>query len=193
MRTLRHFFVTESLDEVEKVEKELTAQGVSSAHFHVLSRDEAGMANRGLNSLGSLLRRDLWISGLIGAATGLALASLILLAAGLLGLAGTPAGWTPFIFLAIVIFGFCTWEGGLYGIQEPNRAFEQFHKELDLGRHVIFVDAQPGEKNALLNVMQDYKAVVLKQIAVGRPAWIMRLANRWRQGVDRNVLSQEQF
>jgi hypothetical protein len=122
-----------------------------------------------------------------------ALATLMLGIAGITGLTGTLAGWTPFIFLAVVIFGFCTWEGGLYGIQEPNRAFESFDADLEQGRHIIFVDAEPAEKNALLNVMQTYEQLVLKQIALGRPAWIIRFSNKWRRGVDRNLLSQEQF
>ncbi|MFN3235760.1 MAG: magnesium transporter [Pseudomonadales bacterium] len=193
MRTLRHYFVTDSLDEVAQVEHELKEQDITSSQFHVLSRDDAGMAERQLNSVYSLMRRDIINSGLIGAGTGLTLAALVLGGAWALGLTTTAAGWTPFIFLAIVAFGFCTWEGGLYGIQEPNRAFEAFTTDLDKGHHVVFVDAAPAEKGALLTVMQNHKRLKFRALAIGRPAWILRLMDNLRDGVDRNLASEQQF
>lgn len=193
MRTLRHFFIADSLDEVAKVEEELKQHGVSSAQFHVLSQDSAGMEKRGLNSLHTLLRRDMWLSGWIGAATGAVLAGLILLVSGVLGLAASAAGWFPFLFLAIVAFGFCTWEGGFYGIQKPNRAFTRFAEDLEAGRHIIFVDTPPAEKERLLNMVKDHDGLSLKRTEAGRSAWLIRLIDKWRGGVDRNLLSQEQF
>jgi hypothetical protein len=193
MRTLRHYFVTDSLDEVAKVERELEEQNISSSQFHVLSRDEVGMAERQLNSVHSLLRKDILNSGLIGAGTGAVLAALVLTGAWTLGLTTTAAGWIPFIFLAIVAFGFCTWEGGLYGIQEPNRAFEAFTTDLEKGQHVVFVDAAPADKGALLTMMQDHKRLKFKALAIGRPAWILRLMDSIRDGVDRNLASEQQF
>ncbi len=49
-------------------------------------------------------------------------------------------GWVPFVFLAIVLLGFFTWEGGLIGIQLPNSRFRRFEKALRAGEHVFFVD-----------------------------------------------------
>ena len=47
---------------------------------------------------------------------GLAVAGLILLVAHFSGIA-QQVGWVPFIFLAIIGFGFATWEAGFIGMQ----------------------------------------------------------------------------
>ena len=44
------------------------------------------------------------------------------------------------VLLALVLFGFCAWSGGLYGIQVPNRDFKRFEAQLREGRHVFVVD-----------------------------------------------------
>ena len=65
-------------------------------------------------------------------------------------------GWVPFLFLAVVVLGFCTWEGGLLGIHHTHADFEQFQQQLDDGDHVFFVD-QPGAlEQKLMDIMGRY-------------------------------------
>ena len=52
-------------------------------------------------------------------------ASVVLLVSHLSGIAA-QVGWVPFIFLAIVAFGFTTWEAGFIGMQAPNSHFRRF-------------------------------------------------------------------
>ena len=64
--------------------------------------------------------------------------------------------WMPFIFLAIVVLGFCTWEGGLWGIQEPNHQFKRFQRELDDGKHILFVDIEQSQQQTVQSVLRDH-------------------------------------
>ena len=89
--------------------------------IHVLSEDGVGVANHiHLHAVQSLFTRDVVHSAEVGALVGLVGVILVLGGAYLLDLPDEIIGWMPYIFLSIVIFGFCTWEGGLIGIQRPN-------------------------------------------------------------------------
>ena len=83
---------------------------------------------------------------------------LVLVVAYLAGWTESPAGWTPFIFLAVVLLGFCTWEGGLIGIQDPNHNFTRFEQALKDGKHVFFVDLEPGQEAILETVLKSPRA-----------------------------------
>lgn len=161
MSKLRHYFVSGSLDDLEQVEEELEAQGVATAQIHVLSLDESGVdSHSNLNGVPSLLKRDVIHSGLKGAAIGVIGAGSVLGVVALAGWASAMVGWVPFIFLAIVVFGFATWEGGLLGIQSPNRHFVQFEQVLAEGKHIFFVDVLDSEKGVLDSVVANHPRLV---------------------------------
>ena len=42
----RHYYISNSLDELEVVERELEAEGVTISQIHVLSEDDAGEDRR---------------------------------------------------------------------------------------------------------------------------------------------------
>ena len=62
----------------------------------------------------------------------------------------------PAIFLAVVVLGFCTWEGGLIGIQEPHVDFKRFDEDLKAGRHVLFVDVDPEQEETLRRITSQH-------------------------------------
>jgi len=107
MNTLRHYFISDDLDDLELLEEQLESSGVENPQIHVLSNDDLGVANHvHLHAVQALLKNDAIHSGEIGAAVGLIGATLTLCIAYLTGLTELAVGWVPFIFLAIVIFGF---------------------------------------------------------------------------------------
>ena len=116
MAMKRHFYISENLEELELVEQELEDNGVSAPQIHVLSQNDAAVQRHGLPYVEAVLRKDVVHSMELGALIGVSTALLILATAYLAGWTATAAGWLPFIFLAIVVLGFCTWEGGLFGI-----------------------------------------------------------------------------
>ena len=141
MTVLRHYFISDDLDDLEKVEEELESRGVDTPQIHVLSLDDGATENHvHLHDVTSFMKSDVIRSGEWGLAIGVVGAALVLLVAYFMDWTNTVAGWIPFIFLSIVVLGFCTWEGGFIGIQRANKHFERFEKVLDEGKHVFFVD-----------------------------------------------------
>jgi hypothetical protein len=120
----RHFFVTQDLDDLELVEQELQARGVDKPHMHVLSNDDSQVQLHHLNDVEAVLRKDVVRATEIGAVIGVVAAVVVLLVAYLSGATNTAAGWLPFIFLSVVVLGFCTWEGGFIGIQTTHQDFK---------------------------------------------------------------------
>ncbi len=153
----RRFFLSDDLDELDRCEAELLESGLGTPQIHVLSRDDAGVANRShLTPVEAVLKKDVVRGTEVGAVIGMAGAALVLGVAWFSGVT-TSVGWAPFIFLAIIVLGFCTWEGGLFGIQEPHRDFSRFDDELEQGKHLFIVD------------ISDSDAAVLEQVMAGHP------------------------
>ena len=88
----------------------------------------------------------------LGAVVGVIGAGIIMLGAWWFGLAENTT-WVPWIFLSIVVLGFCTWEGGLIGIQEPHVDFRRFQDKLNAGQHILFVDVDPDQEATLRSVV----------------------------------------
>jgi hypothetical protein len=160
MKMQRHFFISDDLDDLERFEEQLEAGGVWRPQVHVLSAKVADAeAHAHLNCVRSMMRSDLIHSTTRGALFGVAGAALVLLVAHFAGWTETAAGWVPFLFLAVLVLGFCTWEGGLSGIQRPNHGFARFEQALKDGRHVFFVDLSPGQEAILEKVLAGHPAV----------------------------------
>src|ERR1017187_6224396 len=99
MNMLRHYFVSDSLDDLEVFEQQLEAAGVSAPQIHVLSRNNAGVANhRHLHEVQSFMTRDIVHSAQRGAVVGLFACVLALYVAYHAGWTDTAAGWMSFIF-----------------------------------------------------------------------------------------------
>lgn len=149
----RHYFLTDDLDDLDHVEDELQKAGLATPQMHVLSRDDAGVASRPhLTPVEAVLKKDVVRGTEIGAVIGVVGAGLILGVAYMSGVTAT-VGWVPFLFLAVVVLGFCTWEGGLFGIQEPHADFVRFQASLNSGKHVFFVDIDQEQEVVLDRVV----------------------------------------
>ncbi len=155
----RRFFLSDDLDELDRCEAELLEAGLGTPQIHVLSRDDAGVAHRAhLTPVEAVLKKDVVHGTEVGALIGMAGAALVLSIAWFTGVTAS-VGWVPFIFLAIIVLGFCTWEGGLFGIQEPHREFSRFDEELERGGHLFIVDIGEGDADVLEQVMAAHPAV----------------------------------
>jgi hypothetical protein len=175
----RRFFVSDDLDDLERMEEELEREGIVTPQIHVLTLDDTGMArHQHLHQVVSLMKRDIVHSTLIGAVVGVVAAVIALLTAYAAGWTETAAGWTPFIFLAIILLGFFTWEGGLRGMEEPNVHFRNFESVLNQGRHVFFVDLDPGQEYILDRIAKQHKSIEPAGSDQGSPHWIVHLQHR---------------
>jgi hypothetical protein len=180
MKMTRHYFISEDLDDLELLEEQMEARGVSTPQIHVLSRHDAELEHHAhLHEVQSFMKQDIVHSTEIGAVVGVIAFVLVLAVAYLAGWTESPAGWIPFIFLAIVMLGFCTWEGGLIGIERPNHDFVRFEKALSEGKHIFFVDLEPEQEAVLESVLKAHPQLELAGTGGSAPRWIIALERRF--------------
>jgi hypothetical protein len=146
---LRHYYISDDLNDLQAVETELKSKGVSTPQIHVLSENDAEVEKHHLHAIEAVLKQDVVHSTSVGAVVGLIAAITLLVVTYLVDWHTTAAGWLPFGFLAVIVLGFCTWEGGLIGIQIPNHQFKRFQKLLKQGKHIFFVDLDAEQESII--------------------------------------------
>ena len=174
MKLKRQYWIGSDLDELEAIEQELEAGGALPGQIHVLTLDDTSAENHHrLHDVQSLMKKDLIRSGLRGLAIGLVGAVLVLAGAKLAGWTETAAGWWPFAFLAIIVLGFATWEGGLWGIQTQNARFSRFEAALKEGKHLFFVDLSEEQGHRLNEVMRRHAGAEFAGTGPANPHWMI--------------------
>lgn len=186
MKMQRRYMISNDLDDLEVLERQLEAGGVSKPQIHVLSpKDGDAEKHEHLHEVQSIMKSDVVFSTVRAASLGFCAFLLILLVAYFAGWTESAAGWMPFVFLAIVLFGFVTWEGGLYGIQKPNHNFARFQQALKAGKHIFFVDLEPHQEAVLEKLLKDHPRLELAGSGSSAPAWI--IAVQQKLGVIRHT------
>ena len=169
----RHYFISDSLDDLNRLEKRLENRGVLRSQIRVLSKDDAGVESREhLHNIESILKYDVVHGTMFGALAGAALA-IATLAIGEYTNLSSSYTWTPFIFLAVVLFGFSTWFGGYHGIQIPHKDFRKFETVLNQGKHVFFVDIDMEQELMLEEVTSLYPELEKAGTGSSAPRWVV--------------------
>jgi len=180
MTMKRHFFVSEDLDDLESFEEELERAGIATPQIHVLTLDDAGEETHDhLHGVQSIMKKDVIHSGEYGLAVGVVAAALVIAMTWMFEWHTTAAGWVPFIFLAIILLGFFTWEGGFIGIQTFNTNFKRFKQELEAGKHVFFVDLTNEQEKILERVLEKHPTARMAGTGRSTPHWIVS----WQQRI----------
>ncbi|MBM4205310.1 MAG: hypothetical protein FJ194_14350 [Gammaproteobacteria bacterium] len=168
----RYFYSGDDLDRIEALSRQLESAGFDRVQMHVLSKDDTGVdSHQGIHAVASIMKKDLLASGLRGAMVGAAFALVVVLVALQTHAFTTPAGTVIALFLAIGGFGFCTWEGGLFGIQTSNRRFARFQSLLDSGQHLFFIDVDRAQTAALRRVVESQPGIQSLGESRGLPRW----------------------
>jgi hypothetical protein len=179
MKLLRHYFISANLDDLELFEEQLEAEGISTPQIHVLSLDTLGVENHPhLHEVQSVMENDVVHSSVIGAKVGLCIMFLFLGTTALVAWADSAIGWMPFIFLSMVILGFCTWEGGLIGTQRSNYKFARFEKQLKEGNHIFFVDIYQHQESILARVVGLHPQISAAGTGRSVPDWLVHWQRR---------------
>lgn len=182
MKLKRFFFVSEDLDDLERFEEELENAEIVTPQIHLLTLDDAGAAKHThLHEVTDLMKTDLVHAGLLGAVVGAFMAALVLIVAYLAGWTESTVGWLPFGFLAVVVLGFFTWQGGLWGIEQPNVHFREFEKTLQEGKHLFFVDLEPGQEEVVGKLRKKHPNIHRAGEAMGAPHWIVFWQHRLKR------------
>lgn len=174
----RHYFISNNLDDLDRVEQQLESRGIVRPQIHVLSHDDAGIESHTyLHGVEAVLKYDVVHGTIAGAVIGALLALCALLVAGYSGMVDSYT-WTPFIFLAVVLFGFSTWFGGYHGIKQPHRDLARFEKVLSEGRHVLFVDIDPAQVSILKDVVSEHPNLADAGTGQSTPRWVVMAQHR---------------
>lgn len=178
----RFFYISDDLDDLESLENQLEDKGIYTPQIHVLSRDDAEVERHHLHEVHDFMKKDVVHTTMRGALMGLGLAMLVIVISYASGLPDV-VGWVPFIFLSLILLGFCTWEAGMWGIQEPNSRFRQFQEALQQGRHVFFVDIDPEQEALLKQVLHQHPKLEFAGTGSPAPRWIVMAQQKWREFV----------
>ncbi len=169
----RHFYISDDLDDLDRIEQELESSGVHRPQIHVFSKDDAGVdTHNHLHNIESVFKQNVVYGTASGAILGAGLAVSVLLFTSLSEVTNTYTWW-PFIFLAVALLGFCTWIGGLYGIQAPHRDFKRFEPQLREGKHVFIVDVDPDQETTLERVVMAHPGLQLAGTGSATPRWVV--------------------
>jgi uncharacterized protein YacL len=176
----RQFYISDNLDELEQIEQELENRGITTTHMHVLSLDDAEVANHPqLNEVEAVLRTDVVHSTKIGAVVGVIASTLMMYLVAFMGWA-EQFTWIPFIFLAIVLLGFFTWEFGFIGVQRKNNRFARFEASLKVGKHIFFVDIEPHNETILNQVMLNHPKLLAAGNGPSVPQWFILMQDKFK-------------
>jgi hypothetical protein len=157
MKMLRRYFISDDLNDLDVIEEQLESAGISTPQIHVLTAHDAELDHHEhLHRVQSFMKKDIVHSTLIGAMVGVCAFVLVIAVAHFAGWTKTAAGWVPFLFLATVLLGFCTWEGGLFGIQEPNYHFARFEQAIKDDKHILCVDLERDQEAVLEGVLKSH-------------------------------------
>lgn len=169
----RHFYVSDDLDDLDRIEEELESTGVHRPQIHVFSRDDTAVETHDhLHNIESVFKKDVVHGTIVGTWIGIALAALVMFVTAISDWPETYT-WMPFIFLAIVLLGFGAWSGGLYGIQVPHRDFKRFESQLRDGKHVFIVDVDPQQETSLERIVGRHPRLKLAGTGKAIPRWIV--------------------
>lgn len=172
----RHYYISDNLDDLESIELELQDRGFETPQIHLYSRQDkiTEVDAHKLHEVTDFTKRDVFYSGLMGLGIGLIGAIIVLACFYLFDWHSSAVGWMPAIFLAIIVLGFCTWEGGLRGIQEPNRELKKFDKILARGRHIFYIDFESEQQDVLRDVISNHPTLEFAGEGAAAPSWLVQ-------------------
>jgi hypothetical protein len=145
----RLYYLTDDIDSTERISNDLHAEGITDWHFHVLSKDEAGLYKRHIHSANYIHKLDIVRNAERGAIIGFVVSLLTTAWV----VAEEPFGREMTGLVYVAIFGFITlfgaWMGGMIGLARENQKIAQFHDEIEAGKYLIMIDVKPGEEARL--------------------------------------------
>ena len=172
----RHFYLSDDLDDLDVIERQLEEARINTPQIHVLSENDSGVHQHRLNEVEAVLKKDVVHGTELGAVIGTIGAALVIALSWFSGIADTTT-WVPPIFLAIIVLGFCTWEGGLIGIQAPNSEFKRFQDDLRNGKHVLFVDFDAKQEDIVHRVIAEHPKLQYAGEGSSPPRWFVSAQN----------------
>ncbi|MGY0218876.1 hypothetical protein ACWJJH_16030 [Endozoicomonadaceae bacterium StTr2] len=142
----RLYFLTNQIDDVDRISADLHRQGITDWNFHVVSKDAAKLKRRKIHGANLFHELDIIHCGEQGAAIGGIIGAAIAATLYHSQFFGPEPSWMALGFI-VVLFGFFgAWSGGLVGIARENYKISRFHDALEAGQYLIMVDTSRAEE-----------------------------------------------
>lgn len=150
----RLYYLADNLDTADAVAKALHSEGISDWHFHVLSKDEAGLYKHHLHAATPLHQRDLIRTGERGALLGFCVGMTAAIFTALLLELSSIHSMVVFAVAVVLPTLFGAWLGGLVGLSTENHKIARFHDDIELGRALLMIDVKPSYENRVRELAQ---------------------------------------
>jgi hypothetical protein len=149
----RLYYLTRTLDSTERISDNLHSNGITDWHFHIISRDDAGVMRRRLHSADFWHRLDITHSAERGLLLGAVFGALIVVPMMLLSPWANTVHWLVWtsIFVFCVMAG--AWIGGMAGVNMENYKIRRFHSKIDQGNYLIMIDVPRKQVDRLRSLM----------------------------------------
>ncbi|QFI36617.1 hypothetical protein FR932_01590 [Moritella marina ATCC 15381] len=177
---LRHYYIIDSLDELDIIEHELQSFGIDKSQTHTLTNDDESLSKHHLYQVDDALKKGLMKNGDIGAAIGMLVAVSILLMTYIQGWYLGPLGGMPMILLALVIVVFCTWEGENLDIHLPDINSKVFKQSLENGKSILFIDIEQQHELTVNKIMRLHPMLKPEGITSTTPEWLLQQQKKFR-------------
>ncbi|TNC79973.1 MAG: NAD/FAD-utilizing enzyme [Oleiphilus sp.] len=152
------YYLSDDLDELEKVHDELLDCGLKDRQIHVLSEQEAEVQKHHMRNVNSIGKTGMLAFMVRGALVGCVLAAAVIGLSYLMGVSSSV--WmAPFIFAAVAAVGFSVWEAGLMGLHRWNSRYEGFQDELHQGEHMLILDYDRQQQSYVESVLGKHPKV----------------------------------
>jgi hypothetical protein len=180
----RFYYISDDLDDLEQIEHELEAGGIARPQIYLLSNDDVGLDNHDVNRVASFLKTDVIHSVKSARYWVWRLQAVILAGGPLFGHCGA-GGLGPFIFLAIIGFGFATWEAGFIGMQAPTFISPDLKKRWSKAGTCCLL-RRSGRSEKLKKVIKQHPKLERAGTEVTHTGLLMWLLRNWESlGVGR--------
>ncbi|MDX2319147.1 MAG: hypothetical protein QNK26_00945 [Moritella sp.] len=178
---LRHYYIVDSVDELEIIEHELQSYGIDKSQIHTLSNNDQSLGKHHLYEVDNSLKKGLIKPGDIGSVIGIVFAISILLLTYIQGWYNGPLGGMPIIMFALMVLVFCTWEGDHIGIQLPNINSKAFKQYLENGKTILFIDVEQQQELTINKIMVSHPKLKPEGITTTTPEWFVLQQKKLRR------------
>ena len=156
----RYYYLTKSIDEVDKVADDLHRAGVTDWNFHVLGNNKAELSDHHISMTSPFHERDIVRCVQRGALIGITAGVFCSIAGTLFSSFIAEAGFGAQFTILCICGLFGAWTGGLSGMSTENYKIRRFHDDIEAGYYLILVDTDAQRDNVVPAVMKWHFDVV---------------------------------
>ena len=191
MKALKHYFISDDLDDLDFLEDELEHAGIDSTRICVFSNDSVSVANDiHLHAVQSIFTRDVvhcsWCRNRF---------TWCLPGVGYDLRPGSPRlyHWLDTLYFPVCgCDGFCTWEGGFVGMQKQTIITNNLSQLWRMANMSSSLDLDPNQEKSLSIALQDHPKLLEAATEVGSPHWILASRHWLTAFIDRNLFTSAQ-